>query len=131
MRIRKIRYLIILFLGFSFFGGIPVEFGNEGAFFHGFMIPKPVISIGLGTNLKDLQIRSSSGMKIYEVKRYTDPKKGLLVGAIQSTLYRHGMIGLAQGRSDVAWQENPEDSKEYLYQRLKEWAEVEKERQIG
>ncbi|MGZ4886312.1 MAG: SpoIID/LytB domain-containing protein [Candidatus Aminicenantales bacterium] len=67
MRIRKIRYLIILFLGFSFFGGIPVEFGNEGAFFHGFMIPKPVISIGLGTNLKDLQIRSSSGMKIYEV----------------------------------------------------------------
>jgi stage II sporulation protein D len=67
MRIRKIRYLIILFLGFSFFGGIPVEFGNEGAFFHGFMIPKPVITIGLGTNLKDLQIRSSSGMKIYEV----------------------------------------------------------------
>jgi stage II sporulation protein D len=67
MRLRKIKYLIILFLGFSFFGGIPVEFGNEGAFFHGFMIPKPVISIGLGTNLRDLQIRSSSGMKIYEV----------------------------------------------------------------
>jgi stage II sporulation protein D len=58
-----------LFLGFSFFGGIPIEFGNEGAFFHGFMIPKPVISIGLGSNLKDLQIRSSSGMKIYEVNK--------------------------------------------------------------
>jgi stage II sporulation protein D len=67
MRIRKIRYIIILLLGFSFFGGTPVEFGSEGAFFHGFMIPKPIISIGLGTNLKDLQIRSSSGMKIYEV----------------------------------------------------------------
>jgi stage II sporulation protein D len=67
MRLRRIKYLIILFLGFSFFGGIPVEFGNEGAFFHGFMIPKPVINIGLGTNLKDLMIRSSSGMKIYEV----------------------------------------------------------------
>ena len=67
MRIRKIRYLIILFLGFFFFGGIPVEFGKDGAFFHGYMIPKPVITIGLGTNLTDLQIRSSSGMKIYEV----------------------------------------------------------------
>ena len=67
MRVHKIRYIIILLLGFSFFGGIPVEFGNEGAFFHGFMIPKPVISIGLGSNLKDLLIRSSSGMKIYEV----------------------------------------------------------------
>jgi stage II sporulation protein D len=67
MRFKRIKYLIILFLGFSFFGGIPVEFGNEGAFFHGFMIPKPVINIGLGTNLKNLTIRSSSGMKIYEV----------------------------------------------------------------
>jgi stage II sporulation protein D len=67
MRLKRIKYLIILFLGFSFFGGAPVEFGNEGAFFHGFMIPNPVISIGLGTNLKDLLIRSSSGMKIYEV----------------------------------------------------------------
>jgi len=67
MRFRKINYFVILFLGFSFFGGVPVEFGNEGAFFHGFMIPNPVISIGLGTNLKDLQVRSSSGMKVYQV----------------------------------------------------------------
>ena len=41
-----------------FFGGIPVEFGTEGAFFHGYMIPKPVIRVGLGTNLKDIHIRS-------------------------------------------------------------------------
>jgi stage II sporulation protein D len=54
-------------VGFFFFGGIPVEFGTEGAFFHGFMIPKPVIRVGLGTNLQDIRIRSSSGMKIYEV----------------------------------------------------------------
>ena len=67
MRFHKTQYVIILFLMFSFFGGIPVEFGNEGAFFHGFMIPKPVIAIGLGSNLKDVVIRSSSGMKIYEV----------------------------------------------------------------
>jgi hypothetical protein len=63
----RFKYLFILFVGFFFFGGIPVEFGTEGAFFHGFMIPKPVIRVGLGTNLQDLRIRSSSGMKIYEV----------------------------------------------------------------
>jgi stage II sporulation protein D len=67
MKFRKIKYLFILFVAFFFFGGAPVEFGTEGAFFHGFMIPKPIISIGLGTNLKDIRIRSSSGMKIYEV----------------------------------------------------------------
>lgn len=67
MKFRKIKYLFILFVAFFFFGGAPVEFGTEGAFFHGFMIPKPVITIGLGANLKDIRIRSSSGMKIYEV----------------------------------------------------------------
>jgi len=63
----RFKYLFILFVGFFFFGGIPVEFGTEGAFFHGYMIPKPVIRVGLGTNLEDIRIRSSSGMKIYEV----------------------------------------------------------------
>jgi stage II sporulation protein D len=67
MMSHRFKYLFILFVGFFFFGGIPVEFGTEGAFFHGFMIPKPVIRVGLGTNLKDIRIRASSGMKIYEV----------------------------------------------------------------
>ena len=67
MKFHKFKYLFILFVGFFFFGGIPVEFGTEGAFFHGYMMPKPVIRVGLGTNLKDIRIRSSSGMKIYEV----------------------------------------------------------------
>jgi stage II sporulation protein D len=67
MMFHRLKYLFILFVGFFFFGGIPVEFGTEGAFFHGFMIPKPVIRVGLGTNLKNILIRSSSGMKIYEV----------------------------------------------------------------
>jgi stage II sporulation protein D len=67
MMSNRFKYLFILFVGFFFFGGIPVEFGTEGAFFHGFMIPKPVIRVGLGTNLNDIRIRSSSGMKIYEV----------------------------------------------------------------
>ena len=67
MKFHKIKHLFILFVAFFFFGGIPVEFGTEGAFFHGFMLPKPVIRVGLGTNLKDVRIRSSAGMKIYEV----------------------------------------------------------------
>ncbi len=67
MKTYRFRYFFILFVGFFFFGGTPVEFGTEGAFFHGYMIPKPVIRVGLGTNLKDIRIRSSSGMKIYEV----------------------------------------------------------------
>ena len=67
MKFRKIKYLFIPIAAFLFFGGIPVEFGTEGSFFHGFMIPKPIITIGLGTNLEDIRIRSSSGMKIYEV----------------------------------------------------------------
>jgi stage II sporulation protein D len=67
MKFRKIKYLFIPIAAFFFFGGIPVEFGTEGAFFHGFMIPNPVITIGLGANLEDIRIRSSSGMKIYEV----------------------------------------------------------------
>src|SRR5512135_608166 len=67
MKKYRFRYFFILFVGFFFFGGTPVEFGTEGAFFHGFMIPKPVIRVGLGTNLNDIRIRSSSGMKIYEV----------------------------------------------------------------
>jgi stage II sporulation protein D len=67
MMSNRFRYVLILFVGFFFFGGIPVEFGTEGAFFHGYMIPKPVIRVGLGTNLKNIRIRSSSGMKIYEV----------------------------------------------------------------
>jgi peptidoglycan hydrolase-like amidase len=67
MMFNRFKYFFILFVGFFFFGGIPVEFGTEGAFFHGFMIPKPVIRVSLGTNLKDIHIRASSGMKIYEV----------------------------------------------------------------
>jgi stage II sporulation protein D len=68
MKFDKFKYLFILFVAFFFFGGIPVEFGTEGAFFHGYMIPKPVVKVGLGTNLKDIRISSSSGMKIYLVE---------------------------------------------------------------
>jgi stage II sporulation protein D len=67
--IRRARYFFIAFLALFFFGGRPVEFGKENSFFHGFLIPNPVIKIGLGVNLSDIEIASSSGMKVYEVNR--------------------------------------------------------------
>ncbi|MDW7761428.1 MAG: SpoIID/LytB domain-containing protein [Acidobacteriota bacterium] len=67
MSFRHIRYFIILFMAIFFLAGSPPEFGQENEFFHGFLIPKPVISIGLGDNLQDILIRSSSGMTIYEI----------------------------------------------------------------
>ena len=67
MRLYKIKYLFIMFLAVYFLGATPANLGTEGTFFHDFMIPQPVIRIGLGQNLKDIRIRASSGMKIYEV----------------------------------------------------------------
>jgi stage II sporulation protein D len=67
MKIRHIKYFAIVFAVLFFFGGRPVEFGKENSFFHGFVIPNPVIRIGLGTGLGDILVRSSSGMKVYEV----------------------------------------------------------------
>ncbi|HEX2695434.1 MAG TPA: SpoIID/LytB domain-containing protein, partial [Acidobacteriota bacterium] len=67
MHIRHIKYFVIVFSVLFFFGGRPVEFGKENSFFHGFVIPNPVIRIGLGAGLGDILVRSSSGMKVYEV----------------------------------------------------------------
>ena len=64
----KLKYLITISLAIFLFGGEPIEFGSEKTFFHGFLIQKPIIRIGLGVNLEQIRILSSSGMKIYEVK---------------------------------------------------------------
>ena len=64
---RNSKYLLLFFFVIFFIGGKPAEFGQEGAFFHGFLIHKPIIRIALGVNLEDIRIRASSGMKIYEV----------------------------------------------------------------
>lgn len=59
--------MTVLLLLFFFLGSQPVKFGSEKTFFHGYLIKKPIIKIGLGVNLSDMRISSSSGMKIYEV----------------------------------------------------------------
>ncbi|MGB8951497.1 MAG: SpoIID/LytB domain-containing protein [Candidatus Aminicenantales bacterium] len=61
------KYFILSFLLLFFFGGKPKEFGREYDFFHGFPISKPIIRIALGINLENIQVRSSSGMKVYQV----------------------------------------------------------------
>jgi len=61
------KYSVILILAFIVFWSIPVEFGSEKNFFQGYLIEKPIIRVGLGANLSSVKIRSSSGMKVYEV----------------------------------------------------------------
>ncbi len=61
------NFTAVLILSFFILGGQPVKFGTEKTFFHGYLIEKPIIKIGLGVNLSDIKITASSGMKIYEV----------------------------------------------------------------
>jgi len=59
-----------VFLAFALLyicAGKPAYFGEENLFFQGFPIAKPVIRIALGQNVEDVLIRSSSGMKNYQV----------------------------------------------------------------
>ncbi len=66
--LKNLKYLITISLSLFLFGGQPAEFGEEKTFFHGYLIPKPIIRIGIGVNLGEIKISSSSGVKIYEVK---------------------------------------------------------------
>lgn len=62
-----LKHILTLVLSFFVLGGQPVEFAQDTIIFHGFLIEKPVIRVGLGTNLSDIKISSSSGMNIYEI----------------------------------------------------------------
>jgi stage II sporulation protein D len=65
--VKPTKYIIITILFLCIFWGAPAEFGKEQTFFHGYIIQKPVVKIGLGVNLRSINICSSSGMKVYEV----------------------------------------------------------------
>jgi len=62
---RNYKYFFLSFLVLFFIAGRPIEFGQEAAFFQGFLIPKPVIRVALALNLDDAVVRASSGMKVY------------------------------------------------------------------
>ena len=66
--LKFVKNFTALCLALFLFGGEPGKFGQEKTFFHGYLIPKPIIRVGLGVNLGDVEISASSGMKIYEVK---------------------------------------------------------------
>jgi stage II sporulation protein D len=68
--LKNMKFFVIASLSLFFFGGEPVEFAGEKAFFHGFLIPKPIIRVGLGVNLNRIQISASDGMKVYEAKEH-------------------------------------------------------------
>lgn len=80
----KTKYFVIAYLALFFFAGKPAEFGQENSFFHGFLIRKPVIRVGLGINVEDITVCSSSGMKVYEV----GPSYRLLAEDIQEIRVR-------------------------------------------
>jgi stage II sporulation protein D len=64
---RNHKSVFLSFFALFFLIGQPQEFGQENLFFQGYPIAKPVIRIALGVNIDDIRIRSSSGMKIYQV----------------------------------------------------------------
>jgi stage II sporulation protein D len=63
----RLKRDIILICAFFVLSGQPVEFAQDKAIFNGFLIEKPVIRVGLGINLSDIKISSSSRMNIYEI----------------------------------------------------------------
>ena len=68
-KIRALKYFLATFLALFFIAGKPPEFGRETNFFQGYVIPQPVVRIGLIVGMKEAAISSSSGMKIYEIGR--------------------------------------------------------------
>jgi len=65
IHLKHYKYFIVIFGALFLFAGRPVEFGQEKSYFQGYSIEKPVIRVGLGVNLSQINISSSSGMKIY------------------------------------------------------------------
>lgn len=64
---KNLKYFIAISISLFLLGGQPVEFGKDKTFFQGYLIPKPIIRIGLGVNIDQIKISASSGMKVYEV----------------------------------------------------------------
>lgn len=97
---KNTKFFIIIFFSLFILGGQPVEFGKEKTFFHGYMIEKPIIKIGLGVNISDIKISSSSGMKIYEVnakyKLIADDEDEVRIKGYKEKLTEKFLIQVAQ-----------------------------------
>jgi len=99
---RNHKYFFLIFLVLFFVGGRPVEFGQEAAFFQGFLIPKPIIRIALGVNLEDIHVHAASGMKIYQAaenyKLLTEDVSEIRVKGHKDKLNEKFVIQVAQSR---------------------------------
>lgn len=100
--INSIKYFIIISLSIFILGWEPIGLGTEKTFFHGYLIQKPIIRIGLGVNLSDIKISSSSGMKIYEVntgyERVADDVDEVRIRGRKEKLTEKFIIQVAQTR---------------------------------
>ena len=96
------RLIITIILSFFILGGQPVEFGKDKTFFHGFLIKEPIIKIGLGINLSDIKITSSSGMKVYEVNSHyellADDADDVRIKGQREKLTEKFLVQVAQAR---------------------------------
>lgn len=97
-----LKYCIVLFLSFFILGGQPLEFGRDKTFFHGYLIPRPIVRIGLGINLSQIKISASSGMKIYEVnsnyKLIADDADDVTIKGYKEKLSEKFVIQISQAR---------------------------------
>ena len=101
--LRYAKHFIIISLSIFVVGGQPVEFAKEKTFFHGYLIQKPIIRVGLGVNLSDIKVSSSSGMKIYEINaRYrfiADNADEVLIRGRKEKLTEKFVIQVAQSKN--------------------------------
>jgi len=65
---KNLKYFIVIALSVFIAGWLPLEYGSEKNFFHGYSIQAPIVRVGLGDNLRNIEISASSGMNIYEVE---------------------------------------------------------------
>lgn len=104
------KIFIVFLLCLVVFWGVPVEFAEDKTFFHGYVIPKPVIRVGLGVNLSNIKISASSGVKVYEVngsyKLIADDVDEVMVRGYKEKLNERFLVQAAQS-------ENSEEAERY------------------
>ncbi len=66
---KGLKFLSSFLVTAFFLVASPLEFARDVDFFYGYIIPRPVVKVGLITNLKQAAIKASAGMKVYEVGR--------------------------------------------------------------
>jgi stage II sporulation protein D len=99
---RHHKSLLTCFLVLFFLGGHPPEFGQEKAFFRGFVIQKPIIRVALAVNLETALVHASSGMKIYQVgesyKLLADDVPAVRIKGQREKLTEKFIVQVAQSR---------------------------------